>query len=101
MDADNSQNQVNVSSFNNNNSADDSGKNSKKSKKSSKNNFLQDQQGVNIPRPNISYAAMISQAIHSSGPEKKMTLAGIYNWISDNYPYYRMTSTGWQNSIRQ
>ncbi|KAJ3329193.1 transcription factor [Blyttiomyces sp. JEL0837] len=51
-------------------------------------------------RPNVSYATMISQAIMSSGPEKKMTLNAIYRWISENYPYYRMSSSGWQNSIR-
>ena len=47
-------------------------------------------------RPNISYATMIYQAILSTGPEKKMTLNGIYQWISEHYPYYRLSSSGWQ-----
>ncbi|KAJ3110508.1 transcription factor [Phlyctochytrium bullatum] len=51
-------------------------------------------------RPNVSYATMIYQAILSSGEQRKMTLAGIYKWISENYPYYQMTKSGWQNSIR-
>ncbi|TPX77119.1 hypothetical protein CcCBS67573_g01618 [Chytriomyces confervae] len=50
-------------------------------------------------RPNISYAAMISQAILASS-DRKMTLAEIYSWIIDTYPYYRNAPNGWQNSIR-
>jgi hypothetical protein len=52
-------------------------------------------------RPNISYATMIYQAILSTGPEKKMTLSGIYQWISENYPYYRLSSSGWQVLIME
>ncbi|KAI9349202.1 hypothetical protein BDR26DRAFT_853217 [Obelidium mucronatum] len=55
--------------------------------------------GLEHPRPTISYAAMISQAILSSS-EGKLTLAEIYAWIMETYPYYRGTTTGWQNSIR-
>ncbi|KAJ3193325.1 transcription factor [Irineochytrium annulatum] len=46
-------------------------------------------------RPNVSYATMIYQAICSSA-ERKMTLNGIYRWISENYPYYQMHKAGWQ-----
>ena len=29
-----------------------------------------------------------------------LSLAQIYQWISDNFPYYSLTESGWQNSIR-
>ncbi|KAJ3109661.1 DNA helicase mcm9 [Phlyctochytrium planicorne] len=57
--------------------------------------------GEGRDRPNVSYATMIYQAILSSGDQKKMTLNGIYKWISENYPFYQMSKPGWQNSIRQ
>ena len=50
-------------------------------------------------KPPYSYATMIGQAILSS-PEKKLTLASIYQWISEHYAYYRHSKSGWQNSIR-
>ncbi|KAI9027293.1 fork head domain-containing protein [Phycomyces nitens] len=50
-------------------------------------------------KPSYSYASLISQAIGST-PQRKMTLHGIYTFISSNYPYYKMNSNGWQNSIR-
>lgn len=63
--------------------------------------FVSGDDGPEEERPNISYATMISQAILSTGPdERKMTLADIYRWISENYPYYKLNVTGWQNSIR-
>uniref|UniRef100_A0A3Q4B897 Fork-head domain-containing protein n=1 Tax=Mola mola TaxID=94237 RepID=A0A3Q4B897_MOLML len=46
-------------------------------------------------KPPYSYASLITFAINSS-PKKKMTLSEIYQWICDNFPYYR----GWGNSIR-
>ncbi|KAI8890605.1 hypothetical protein K501DRAFT_206650, partial [Backusella circina FSU 941] len=50
-------------------------------------------------KPPYSYASLIAQAINSSN-KKKMTLNGIYNYITTHYPYYQMTQNGWQNSIR-
>ncbi|KAL9539155.1 hypothetical protein MBANPS3_010434 [Mucor bainieri] len=50
-------------------------------------------------KPPYSYASLIAQAINSD-KNKKMTLHGIYTFITTNYPYYKMTSNGWQNSIR-
>ncbi|GAN09161.1 hypothetical protein MAM1_0247c08683 [Mucor ambiguus] len=50
-------------------------------------------------KPPYSYASLIAQAI-TSDKNKKMTLHGIYTFITTNYPYYQMTSNGWQNSIR-
>ncbi|CAG8822888.1 2333_t:CDS:2, partial [Gigaspora margarita] len=45
------------------------------------------------------YATLINYAIASS-PNKKLTLNEIYNWIMENYPYYKTAGAGWKNSIR-
>ncbi|ORY04179.1 fork head transcription factor, partial [Basidiobolus meristosporus CBS 931.73] len=50
-------------------------------------------------KPPYSYAHLIAEAITSS-LNKKMTLAGIYDYISTHYDYFRNSTIGWQNSIR-
>ncbi|KAK0711320.1 fork head domain-containing protein [Lasiosphaeris hirsuta] len=51
-------------------------------------------------KPQYSYAQMITQAITST-TEEKLNLAGIYNFITSRYSYYRnQAPSGWQNSIR-
>ncbi|KAI9205424.1 uncharacterized protein BJ171DRAFT_73384 [Polychytrium aggregatum] len=50
-------------------------------------------------KPAHSYATLITYAIQHS-PKKQMTLNEIYNWILDNFPYYRTAGGGWKNSIR-
>lgn len=50
-------------------------------------------------KPPHSYAQLIGMAILRS-PKKRLTLAQIYKWISDNYSFYSPSDAGWQNSIR-
>lgn len=58
-----------------------------------------EQQPVKDGKPPYSYANLITFAINSS-PKKKMTLSEIYQWICENFPYYREAGNGWKNSIR-
>jgi hypothetical protein len=53
----------------------------------------------NTQKPPYSYAELIAQAIKSV-PSYKLPLNKIYEWISTNYPFYKLSETGWQNSIR-
>ncbi|XP_053644427.1 forkhead box protein J3-like isoform X2 [Cherax quadricarinatus] len=50
-------------------------------------------------KPPYSYASLITMAINSSS-RKKMTLAEIYQWITDSFCYYRQAASGWKNSVR-
>ncbi|KAK8246515.1 forkhead transcription factor-like protein [Phyllosticta capitalensis] len=50
-------------------------------------------------KPAYSYATLIGMAILRA-PQRRLTLAQIYKWISDTFSYYRSGETGWQNSIR-
>ncbi|KAL2753336.1 hypothetical protein ACRALDRAFT_1065352 [Sodiomyces alcalophilus JCM 7366] len=50
-------------------------------------------------KPNLSYAQLIGMAILRS-PNRRLTLAQIYKWISENFSFYKTEDAGWQNSIR-
>lgn len=50
-------------------------------------------------KPGHSYAQLIGMAILRA-PNRRLTLAQIYKWISDNFSYYNAADAGWQNSIR-
>lgn len=51
------------------------------------------------PKPQHSYIGLIAMAILSL-PDQKMVLSDIYQYILDNYPYFRNRGPGWRNSIR-
>ncbi|XP_053704782.1 forkhead box protein I1 [Synchiropus splendidus] len=50
-------------------------------------------------RPPYSYSALIAMAIQSA-QDKKLTLSQIYQYVADNFPFYKRSKAGWQNSIR-
>lgn len=77
----------------------------KKSKAASDDSFElpQPQDMPSLPddgsKPPHSYAELIGMAILRA-PNRRLTLAQIYKWISDNFTFYRGSEGGWQNSIR-
>lgn len=56
-------------------------------------------ENVLYEKPSFSYSTMIAQAL-SSQTEKKMTLQEIYQWIMDQYPYFKVQESGWKSSVR-
>ncbi|CAF1065703.1 unnamed protein product [Adineta steineri] len=50
-------------------------------------------------KPVYSYSQLILLAMKQSGYEK-MTLQMIYEWVAENFPYFKKMEPTWQNSIR-
>ena len=46
-------------------------------------------------RPSVPYAQLIAEAIEST-IEGKITLNGIYNHVTSNYPYFQNAGAGWK-----
>jgi hypothetical protein len=53
----------------------------------------------NPSRPPYSYAELIKMSI-SKSPTGRLTLAQIYKWMSETYPFYKSSDISWKNSIR-
>ncbi|XP_077587482.1 forkhead box protein I2 [Stigmatopora nigra] len=54
---------------------------------------------LRLVRPPYSYSALIAMAIQNAR-DKKLTLSQIYQYVADNFPFYKKSKAGWQNSIR-
>ncbi|XP_040903951.1 forkhead box protein N2 [Toxotes jaculatrix] len=50
-------------------------------------------------KPPYSFSSLIFMAIEDS-PDKRLPVKAIYEWIVNNFPYYRTASGGWRNSVR-
>uniref|UniRef100_A0A3B4AX51 Fork-head domain-containing protein n=1 Tax=Periophthalmus magnuspinnatus TaxID=409849 RepID=A0A3B4AX51_9GOBI len=50
-------------------------------------------------KPPYSFSSLIFMAIEDS-PGKKLPVKDIYEWIVNNFPYYRTATGGWRNSVR-
>ena len=50
-------------------------------------------------KPSETYVALIAKALMSS-PNGRMTLTSIYDYIIDNYEFYRTTALLWRNAVR-
>ncbi|KAI9033307.1 fork head domain-containing protein [Hyaloraphidium curvatum] len=61
--------------------------------------IIMDPASIPYPKPEYSYANLIGEAIILA-PNKRLTLAGIYDAIKDRYPYYHYAGLKWQNSVR-
>lgn len=46
-------------------------------------------------KPSYSYATLICMAMKET-KKSKITLSSIYNWITDNFMYYRLADPSWQ-----
>lgn len=63
------------------------------------NKFMQESNTSIVLKPPHSYIGLIAMAILNSTKQQK-TLSEIYEWIIENYPYFKWRGTGWRNSIR-
>ncbi|KAG7518104.1 forkhead box protein N2-like [Solea senegalensis] len=50
-------------------------------------------------KPPYSFSSLIFMAIEES-PDKRLPVKDIYDWIVNNFPYFRTASGGWRNSVR-
>jgi len=50
-------------------------------------------------KPPYSFSVLIFMAIEAS-PRRRLPVKEIYNWIAENFPFYRRAPVGWRNSVR-
>ncbi|XP_046878193.1 forkhead box protein N2 [Hypomesus transpacificus] len=50
-------------------------------------------------KPPYSFSSLIFMAVEDA-PDKRLPVKAIYEWIVNNFPYYRTAPGGWRNSIR-
>ncbi|XP_008302187.1 forkhead box protein N2-like [Stegastes partitus] len=50
-------------------------------------------------KPPYSFSSLIFMAIEDS-PNKRLPVKDIYEWIVNNFPYYKTATGGWRNSVR-
>jgi len=50
-------------------------------------------------KPPYSFSVLIFMAIESS-PQRRLPVRGIYQWIADQFPFFRRAPLGWHNSVR-
>ena len=48
-------------------------------------------------KPNYTYTDLITLALKD---KTSLTVSGIYQWITDNFPYYKAEDDRWKNSVR-
>lgn len=61
--------------------------------------YIKPEKSCSAAKPSFSYSQLITKAIETS-ENGILTLNEIYSWIRNNYEYYRLTDSTWQNSIR-
>ena len=64
----------------------------------SQNSLVRDESNP-YSKPPYSYTTLIAMAIRASD-EERLSLAEIYRYISEQFPYYTSAPLSWQNSIR-
>jgi len=50
-------------------------------------------------KPPYSFSVLIFMAIESS-PHRRLPVKGIYEWIANQFPFYKRAPLGWRNSVR-
>lgn len=48
-------------------------------------------------KPPFTYTELIEHALNEKG---ELTVSGIYQWISDRFPFYKQNDDRWKNSVR-